>query len=105
MKVNLSVRVLCVADNKVGAHLAFELSARLRGTTAEVAESFRASQLRTPAIHLEKKEKRQSRDKSPLRKSLEKDLPGQQQQFLKEGVMVDEAEAVVQDPHPHAESK
>eukprot|EP00981_Chlorochromonas_danica_P010202 scaffold3057_cov163-Ochromonas_danica.AAC.8 len=87
MKVNLSVRVLCVADNKVGAHLAFELSARLRGTTAEVAESFRASQLRTPAIHQEKKEKRQSRGKSPLRKSLEKDQLGQQQE-----VMVDEEE-------------
>lgn len=55
MKTNLSLRVLCIADNKIGAHLACELSGRLRGTTKEVAESFRATQLHIPAIHLDKK--------------------------------------------------
>jgi hypothetical protein len=52
MKVNLSLRVICIADNKIGTHLATALSARLRGTTKEVAESFCASQLQVPAIHL-----------------------------------------------------
>ncbi|RYH22451.1 hypothetical protein EON65_19190 [archaeon] len=53
MKVNLSLRVLCIADNKVGNPIATALSARLRGTAAEVAESFRADQLHVPSIHLQ----------------------------------------------------
>jgi hypothetical protein len=57
MKTNLTLRELCIADNKIGMHIAAELSGRLRGTAREAHRSFCASQLRVPAIHLEKSQR------------------------------------------------
>ncbi len=60
MKSNHHLKILCIADNKISSELATQLSARLRGTTKDVAESFRAAQLQIPAIHLEKVSRRKS---------------------------------------------
>jgi hypothetical protein len=60
MKKNLTLRKLCIADNKISAEVASQLAGRLRGTTKDVAESFRADQLSIPAIHLEKASKRKT---------------------------------------------
>lgn len=60
MKHNQTLRVLCIADNKISGEVASQLAGRLRGTTKDVAESFRADELQIPAIHLEKGNRRRA---------------------------------------------
>jgi hypothetical protein len=55
MQSNFQIKVLCVADNKISKEVAIALAARLRGSTKDIYESFRADQLKVPAIHTEKK--------------------------------------------------
>ncbi len=60
MKHNQSLRILCIADNKISGEVASQLAARLRGTTKDVIESFKAHELAIPATHLEKVSKRKA---------------------------------------------
>ena len=54
MQHNFQIRILCVADNKISRDNAVAIAGRLRGSTKDVIQSFRADQLNIPAIHKEK---------------------------------------------------
>jgi hypothetical protein len=54
MQTNFTLKVLCVADNKISREVSVALAGRLRGSTRDVFESFRANELSLPKIHLEK---------------------------------------------------
>lgn len=54
MQSNFQIKVLCVADNKISRDVSIAIAGRLRGSTKDVIESFRANQLTIPSIHLEK---------------------------------------------------
>lgn len=55
MQKNVALKVLCIADNKISGDVAIGLAARLRGTSVDLIESFKAKQLIIPKIYLNDK--------------------------------------------------
>jgi len=51
LKINRSIRILCVADNKISGEIATGIAARLRGNTFDVSKSFCANELNLRSIH------------------------------------------------------
>jgi hypothetical protein len=54
LKKNRSIKILCVADNKISGEIAVGIAGRLHGNTIDVSKSFCASELNIRSIHLEK---------------------------------------------------
>ena len=49
----MSLRIVCLTDNKVGAEVVSLLAARLRGTTSDLLASLRAGETEVPELYHE----------------------------------------------------
>ena len=58
LSTNSSLRMLCIADNKIGAELAALISGKLVGNITDIIRSFCAKELLIPNIHKEKVKRR-----------------------------------------------